>query len=97
MTMNLGTDKRAVILCSHVANGKLPILYAERSEPIEDTDSGWQCLCYSGLAEDPDAAKVCSVHELLHLEPSLVPYVDSPPGTRLVRTSAADAWHIYQE
>jgi hypothetical protein len=88
------TDQRAVILCAHVASRSLPILYARRDEPDEPADSGWQFLCYSGVDEDPDKAKVWLVDELLELDPSLAPYMDSPPGTRLFRRNPSEPWEF---
>ena len=40
----------AAIVCEEVAVQGASILYAKRSEPLEEADSGWQFLC--GAAEE---------------------------------------------
>jgi hypothetical protein len=87
-------DHRAIILCAHVASRELPILLAVRDDPVEEADSGWQCLCDSGRHEDPAEAKVWAVDEVLKLEPSLASYIDLQPGTRVVRSSAHAPWQL---
>ncbi len=83
----------SAIVCSEVANDHMAILYAERSEPEHEADSGWQFLC-GGSAEDWRAARVWAIHEVLEREPSLAPFMDLPSGTVLCRKSPADAWQI---
>ncbi len=85
-------DKRAAIVCAHVAINKHPILRAVRDEPEMPEDSGWQFLCNSNLDEDPDMAKVWLVCEVLEFEPSLSEFIGSPPGTVLTRKSYASEW-----
>jgi len=81
----------AAIVCSHVAMGRKPILLAERSEPEEASDSGWQFLC--GLEEeDWTTAQVWSVHEVVEIDKSLDRLVEMPIGTRLVRPAATAEW-----
>jgi hypothetical protein len=83
----------AAIVCSEVANNQKPILYAERSEPEDEADSGWQFLC--GIStEDWSNAKVWAIHEVLEREPSLEPFVQLPTGTVLSRKSPTDEWQL---
>jgi hypothetical protein len=83
----------AAIVCSEVANDHMPVLYAERSEPEDEADSGWQVLC--GVStHDWRAAQVWAVHEVLKREPSLAQFINSPIGTVISRESAADEWKI---
>ncbi len=61
-------DSRAAIVCSHIAVGRLPILRAIRTDPLEPEDSGWQFLCNSGKEEKEGDAQVWFVSEVLSLE-----------------------------
>ena len=51
-------DRRAAIVCKHVALDGLPIQRAVRDEPTTPADSGWQFLCANRDPENPDEAKV---------------------------------------
>jgi len=82
----------AAIVCSEVAGGA-PILRAERSEPQDEADSGWQFLC-GASSEDWQAAKVWAVHEVLEREPSLTKYIEWPVGTVIFRQSPQEAWKV---
>ncbi len=82
----------AAIVCSHVSSGKYPILLAERSEPGETVDTGWQFVCNSGEEENIETAKVWALNEILALEPTLISLMDLPPGTVLQRDSANSPW-----
>ena len=88
----MGDNRRyAAIVCAHVAAGRLPILLAERSEPEEPADSGWQFLC--GVErEDWNEAKVWSVQEVIDTDPSLAALIDLPIGTRLARPAPDARW-----
>jgi hypothetical protein len=92
MSSNL-SDARAAIVCSHVAREARPILYAERGEPLQEVDSGWQFLCNGNVEETPDDAEVWGIDEILEREPTLIPYINMPPGTRLMRGNAGAEWH----
>lgn len=87
-----GIGSLAAIFCEHVASRKNPILRAVRDDPQDPDDSGWQFLCASCATEDPSAAQVWLVDEVLFEEPSLDEYIDSPAGTRLERKSSASPW-----
>ena len=84
----------AAIVCGHVAAKTHPILFAERSQPDEPVDTGWQFVCNSGLDEDPESAKVWALDEVIALEPSLAAILDHPPGTQLIRKDASSPWQI---
>ena len=84
--------KNAAIVCAEVANGE-PILHAERSEPEDTADSGWQFLC-GASSEDSQAAKVWAIHEVLEREPSLARFIDLPYGTVISRRSPSTEWEI---
>lgn len=87
-------DYSAAIVCGHVATERLPILRAVRDAPIVPEDSGWQFLCGSVEDEDPGAAKIWLVCEVLDYEPSLAPFIDYPPGTELTRRNQTSGWEV---
>src|SRR5687768_12008760 len=84
----------AAIVCAHVALERLPILLAERSEPDEPLDTGWQFLCNSGADEPTAGAQIWALGEVLMVEPSLSEFVNLPPGTQLTRKSADSPWIV---
>ena len=83
---------RAAILCPHVAQEGLPILYAERSEPVDAADSGWQFLCDSGRPEDHSKAQIWSLEEVLGRDASLHTILGAPAGTRIRRRDNTAPW-----
>ena len=87
-------NQSAAIVCSHVATGRLPILRAVRDAPTMPEDSGWQFLCASGEDEDPSAAKIWLVCEVLDYEPSLALFIECPYGTVLTRDSETSRWEV---
>ena len=82
----------AAIVCPHVAREGLPILYAERSEPVSPEDSGWQFICNSGRLEDEAQAQVWSLDEVLSREPGLAGFLTAPTGTRVYRRNVSTPW-----
>lgn len=86
------TDKRAVIVCSHVAQGIHPVSVAVRDEPLDEADSGWQIRCDVEQHGGDDPAQVWGVYEVLELEPSLAEFVDCVPGTRLMKSKVSSKW-----
>jgi hypothetical protein len=89
------TDRRtcAAIVCEHIAIGRQPIKLAERSEPEEDADSGWQFLC-GDPNEDWTKAQVWSLQEVIDSDSSLSAVADLPAGTRLARAAADESWEV---
>ena len=86
-------DRRAAIVCSHVALGLHPILRAVRDEPTMLEDSGWQFNC--GVEdEDESTAKVWLVCEVLEDEPSLAEFMGYPPLTVLTRPDVESPWTV---
>ena len=91
----LSQDRRAAILCSHVAVDNLPILRAVRDEPIMPEDSGWQFRCATVEdKDDPDMAKVWLICEVLEYDPSLAAFIERPPGTVLTRKDSMSEWEV---
>ena len=83
----------AAIICAHAASGSSPILLAERSEPEDSSDSGWQFLCGAEDEEWSDA-QVWSVQEVVDSDGTLAELVDMPAGTRISRPTASDSWEV---
>lgn len=81
----------AAVVCGHVAAGGVPIRRALRMRSVSDTDSGWQFFC-GGADEDPFAAKMRSIEEVLALEPSLAAWLAQPEGTILARAQPSSDW-----
>jgi hypothetical protein len=86
--MNLGA-----IVCGDVAKGTRPILYAERTDPVDEADSGWQFSCGS-YSDDAKLAQLWTVNEVVESEPSLGEYVGMPFGTALRRENVGAPWEI---
>jgi len=82
----------AAIVCEHVATQCCSILSAFRTEPDAPEDSGWQFFCGKVEEEDPRLAKVWLLKEVLELEPSLLEYLDMPPGIQIWRSSPKEDW-----
>ena len=95
--MAMNTDMQlfqaAAIVCEHVARMKMPILHAEKSEPDDDSDSGWQFLC-GAEKEDWHKAQVWALHEVLAEDSSLIAFMGKPPGTVLTRSNPNQPWQV---
>jgi len=83
----------AAIVCRDVAVEHAPILYAERTEPEDAADSGWQFLC-GAEQEDWHSAQVWAVHEVLSREPSLGPFIELSYGTVVTRATEDSPWTV---
>lgn len=88
-----GSWRSAAVVCSHVAGGARPILYAERTEAEDEADSGWQFVC--GESDDDwHIAQVWALQEVVSEEPSVAAFVELPVGTVLRRRFSGSAWMI---
>jgi len=88
-------DRRAAIVCLHVALGHLPILRAVRDDPTVPEDSGWQFRCAAVEdVDEPNMARVWAVYEVLEYEPSLADFIERPPGTVLTRKHPMSEWEV---
>jgi hypothetical protein len=88
-------DRRAAIICSHVATEHCSILRAVRDKPTMPEDSGWQFLCDRGKDEISAKSRVWLVCEVLDYDRSLVPFIEYPPGTILTRQDQASEWKVF--
>lgn len=84
-------DRRAAVVCAHVAERTSPIRLAVRDEPDHAADSGWQFTCGQS-GEDWQRAQLWALKEVLAMEPTLTPFVDCPPRLILVREDAERGW-----
>jgi hypothetical protein len=69
-------------------------LFAARSEPVDDADSGWQFSVDAAGGGDPDSAQIWALEEVLEREPSLRPFIALPLGAVLRRMGADDKWTV---
>lgn len=83
--------KMAAVVCREIAVDRVPILLAQRSDPEDDCDSGWQFLC-GGAQEDWQTAQVWALGEVLSYDPSLSGLLTMPVGTVLRRSSPNARW-----
>jgi hypothetical protein len=89
-------SKLAAIVCGDIALDGRAIAYAERAEPIDDTDSGWQFSCGLRGQENEERAQIWSVAEVIAYEPSLASFINHPIGTSLKRHGERDSWQTLQ-
>jgi hypothetical protein len=82
----------AAIVCTHVANGGLPIRLARRDAPVHEVDTGWQFHCDVHEHAGDEDAVVWAVRDLVEHDPSVLPILDNPPGTAFRRESADADW-----
>lgn len=87
------SDRRSVVVCSHVLNRTHPMLYGRRDAPSEAVDSGWQFVCMQ-FEETAETGRLIAVDELLVREPELAPYINEPPGAEVWRAHAKAAWTL---
>jgi len=79
------------IICKHISDEKLPILRATRDAPLQPEDSGWQFTCAIRSHNAADAA-IWRLEEVALLDSSLLPILDSEPGTSFQRASLHEPW-----
>lgn len=82
----------AAIITNDIATGSA-IIYAERSAPADEADSGWQFLG-SMSSDNWEKAQVWSLKEVVELEPTLSEYINFPYGTKLSRSSKSSQWQV---
>lgn len=90
-------EAAAAIVCEHIAKRDQPILYAERTEPVDSADSGWQFLCNAASDESEDRAEVWSIRHVVQAEPSLSGLLNEPSGTVLTREDSTSPWKVRRE
>lgn len=80
-------DKRAAIMCKHVADEGYPILRAVFDEPETDEDSGWQFHCGTLDHNSPEDARVWLVSEVIQHDRTLKDVLEYLGSTSAYRTS----------
>lgn len=88
-------DSGYAMICSHIIRNGFPILRAQRDEPLDEIDSGWQFLCNIGHDEATEGAQIWSIKSVIKYEPSLQGMLDQPIGTILDRKNIKSPWIIF--
>jgi hypothetical protein len=83
---------KGAILSKSVAEGGKPILYAERSDPLDEFDSGWQFLSNDEENLTAEEARIWTIGEVLEHEPTLENFVHMREGTKLSRAAKSSQW-----
>lgn len=78
----------ATIICRHIANDGLPILYVSHDED----DGMWQFLC--GKGHETDEAMLVSLRYVFELDNSIGALKDMPCGCYATREHQKDDWII---
>ena len=81
----------AVLTCSHVLDGKAPILYVTHDEE----DGMRQFLC--GAGHTVSEARLVSLEEILSLDSTVGALSEMPPGYFAVRKRPDDDWMLRQK
>lgn len=84
----------AAIVSRMVASRQRPILYGHRDESLEDDDSGWQFTAGGHDDMDEGGIAIWSIDEVIELEPSILPFLNLPPGTQIARRTETQAWRV---
>ncbi len=79
------------VVCSHVSSGESPILFVQRDDPEDDTDSGWWFRC-SGDSHDPADEVVMTVRDVVAMDQTILPLLAREPGVAWSRESAEAEW-----
>ena len=69
-------DNRTAIVCCHVAKENVQPVFAFRTQPSSESDSGWQCLCCK--EHSMSDAMAVSMDEAIQLCPQLETFKDEP-------------------
>ncbi|WP_340316132.1 hypothetical protein [Rhizorhabdus argentea] len=90
--MDTPIDRRLGAIVSKSADQ--PLLFGERSDPVEEMDSGWQFSSMPSGGGEQEAAEIWTLEAILKDDPSLSFFVGMPPGTMIRRASNIDRWSI---
>ena len=78
---------------------KLPVLFMYR-ETGKAGDSGWRF--FSGqedqdYTDNPDNIGIYDIQSIIDIDDSIIPYLDSQPGTAYERTDSTDEFRIVSD
>src|SRR5215470_11170360 len=79
----------ASLICKHVLNGELPILFVSHDED----DGGWQFLCNVNEHEVNDIA-IVALHRATDLDPTVSEVSDLPLGFIATRAGRDQSWYV---
>ena len=91
------TENAPVVLATNLLFGekRLPVMFITRLEPKNEFDSGWTFFSGfepEGYDGDHNNFSFAPLSSFLELDPSLIPLVESPPGTTWERHSESSEW-----
>jgi hypothetical protein len=86
--------RMGALVSASVATGKAPLLFAMRSEPVDEADSGWQFTEGDVGRFGSDQPNLWLVSEVIDLEPSVSEFIELPYGTTITRRSLNARWII---
>ncbi len=81
-------ENTACIVCRHVLENNMPILYATHDED----DNMWQFLCGADNHENQDA-KIISLLEATEIDPSINDLYEMPVGVGATREKMNEQWN----
>jgi hypothetical protein len=87
------TKNSAAFICVHCMDQGAPIAFAQKDEPIDECDTGWQFLC--GIDQYHDDAKVMlivAIKTVVGVDASVLQILDSPVGSQFARKLPSTAW-----
>ncbi|MGI4886912.1 MAG: DUF2185 domain-containing protein [Janthinobacterium lividum] len=71
----------------------LPVHFMYRDEPSNEIDSGWQFFSGTETQEyidDSSNSAIYNVNTIANYDPAIIPYLDYPIGTDLVRVEGTN-------
>ena len=75
----------ACIVTDRITVEGLPVRFMYREEPDNDIDSGWRFFSGHNETDDyvdnPENSAIFDVNTIANHDPSIIPYVDAPPGS----------------
>lgn len=77
-----------VLATKMLVDGKRKVRFMYCEEPDNPNDSGWRFFCGDeddAYANDPDNIGIYDINTILKIDSSILPYLDSAPGTAFER------------
>ena len=77
-----------------------PVGYMYRQAPNHEADSGWTFMAGTEsqeYADDPKNWSICDLNTAANFDRAIVPYLESPVGTRLDRVVGGVEFHVSEE
>lgn len=77
-----------VLATKMLVDGKRKVRFMYCEEPDNPNDSGWRFFCGDeddSYANEPDNIGIYDINTILEIDSSILPYLDSAPGTAFER------------